>query len=195
MSERAAFAALAGITATIILASSIYIQRTPARPDLSAEAAGIVTAYSASLLDGLKGAQAASGPAGAVAFCRDQMPAIAAEITRRTGWTVGRTSLHTRNPAAAPDGYERTVMAGFAELIAVGTPVAALKESDVLGPEGAQVFRYVQAIPAGEVCRVCQGLGLAPEVKAGIKDLTPDDAATGDGLGATCGVFSLSKAL
>ena len=194
MSERAAFAALAGITATAILASSIYIQRTPARPDLSAEAAGIVTAYSASVLDGLKGALA-SGPAGAASFCRDQVPAIAAEITRRTGWTVGRTSLHTRNPASAPDGYERTVMAGFAELIAVGTPVAALKESDVLGREGAQVFRYVQAIPAGEVCRACQGLGIATEVKAGIKDLTPDDAATGDGLGDTCGVFTLSKVL
>jgi hypothetical protein len=195
MSERAALAALAGIAATAILASSIYIQRAPARPDLSAEAAGIVKAYSESLLDGLKGAVAASGPAGVVAFCRDQAPAIAAEIAQRTGWTIGRTSLHTRNPAAAPDGYERTVMAGFAELVAVGTPVAALKESDVLGHEGAQVFRYVQAIPAGEVCRACQGLGMASEAKAGVKDLAPDDAATGDGLGASCGVFTLSKAL
>jgi hypothetical protein len=169
MSQRAAFATLAAAAAAVILASSLYIQRTPERPDLSAEAAGIAEDYA----DALRGALKAAGPAGAAAFCHDQAPAIAAEITRRTGWTVGRTSLAARNPASAPDGYERTVMAGFNELIAVGTPLARLRESDILGRDGERVFRYVQAIPADAACVACHG------------------GSVGDMLG----VFTLKKAL
>lgn len=128
-----------------------------------------------------------------MSFCRDQAPAITAEMTRRTGWSVGRTSLLTRNPASAPDAYERTVMAGFNELVAVGTPVASLRESDVLGGEGDRAFRYVQAIPIGEVCLAGHGSKIRPEVKARIEQLYPSDRATGFSLGDMRGVFTLKQ--
>ncbi|KAA5601840.1 DUF3365 domain-containing protein [Blastochloris sulfoviridis] len=166
-----------------------------ARPDLAREAAGLTKAYGAGLLGALKGAMEGIGPVGAVGFCHDEAPGIATDLSQRSGWTVRRTSLKPRNPAAAPDDYERKVMEAFNAKIAAGAKAASLKQAEIVEQDGKRVFRFIQAIPTAELCLACHGSELKPEVAAKIKDLYPADQATGFKAGDMRGVFTLSKTL
>ena len=58
--------------------------------DLKARAVALAGEYATSLQTALKGALATSGPVGAISFCHDQAPQIAADISRSSGWAVGQ---------------------------------------------------------------------------------------------------------
>ena len=51
----------------------------------------------------------------------------------------------------------------------------------------------MKAIPTGEVCLKCHGSNVAPDVKAAIGELYPEDQATGFKAGELRGAFSVSK--
>ena len=89
-------------------------------PELKAEAAGLIQNYAGKLKAALRAAMQARGPEGALEVCNKQAPAIAAEVSRGSGWSVARTSLKPRNAASAPDAYERKIMEGFNARIAKG---------------------------------------------------------------------------
>ncbi|BBF94024.1 Tll0287-like domain-containing protein [Blastochloris tepida] len=194
MSQKAAFVFVAAVAAGALALSSNR-QPDQTRPNLATEAAGLTKTYGAGLLGALKGAMEGIGPVGAVGFCHDEAPGIAADLSQRSGWTVRRTSLKPRNPAAAPDAYERKVMEAFNAKIAAGAPAASLKQAEIVEQDGKRVFRYMQAIPTAELCLACHGSELKPEVAAKIKELYPDDQATGFKPGDMRGAFTLSKTL
>ncbi len=181
--------AVAAITAPIPASA----EEAPAQ--LKAEAQGLVKEYATNLQTVLKGALQSSGPQGAVSICHEQAPQIAADISRRSGWSVGRTSLKPRNPASAPDGYETKVMKEFQARIAKGEPAANLVRAEIVSQNGVKVFRFIKAIPTGQVCLTCHGTQVAPELKAKLQALYPGDKATGFKLGDMRGVFTLSKRL
>ncbi|NJO54315.1 MAG: DUF3365 domain-containing protein [Bacteroidales bacterium] len=194
MSQKAAFMFVAAVAAAALYSSAVREQSRP-RADLASEAAGLTKEYGGALLGALKGAMEGIGPVGAVAFCHDQAPGIAADLSKRSGWTITRTSLKPRNATAAPDDYERKVMEGFAAKIAAGAPAASLSRAEIVERDGARVFRYVQAIPTGDLCLACHGSELKPEVQAKINDLYPADQATGFRRGDMRGAFTLTKKL
>ncbi len=163
--------------------------------DLKARAVVLVGEYATSLQTALKGALATSGPVGAISFCHDQAPQIAADISRSSGWAVGRTSLRIRNASSTPDNYEAKVMEEFSARIAKGEAVADLIKAEVVEENGGKVFRFVKAIPTTEVCLTCHGANIKPEIKAKLDELYPGDKATGFNLGDMRGVFTLSKRL
>ena len=63
----------------------------------------------------LQAAMQEGGPVNAVSVCNLTAPAIASTYSARNGWDVGRTSLKLRNPANAPDAWERSVLEAFEE--------------------------------------------------------------------------------
>lgn len=164
-------------------------------PKLKAEAAGLTQAYAGQLKAALGGAMAANGPLGALDVCHSAAPAIAAELSKRSGWTVARTSLKPRNAKSAPDDYERRVMEAFNARIARGEKAADLVSAEIVDDRGGKVFRFIKAIPTSENCLACHGTEIKAEVKARIAQLYPDDRAMGFKLGDMRGVFTLQKRL
>lgn len=162
---------------------------------LKAEAAGVTKDYGTTLLTALKAAIEASGPVGALSFCHDRAPAIAAEASEKSGWSVGRTSLKARNQHSAPTPYERKVMEDFAARIAAGEAAETLVRAELVEEDGGKTFHFIKAIPTGELCLTCHGGEIKPEIKAKLDELYPGDQATGFKAGDMRGVFTLSKRL
>ena len=171
---------------------------TVAAADDTARANALTQQLGARLKTALETAMQQGGPMAAIAVCRDQAQAIAADVSRDSGWTVRRTALRVRNPANAPDAWEREVLASFATAAAQGTDIGTLSaqktDSDTAGSAGRR-WHYMKAIPTGQVCTVCHGSNIDPALAAAIKASYPEDQATGFAPGTLRGAFTLSKPL
>jgi hypothetical protein len=108
---------------------------------------------------------------------------------------VGRTSLKLRNPANKPDAWEQEVLEQFDARKAAGETLEKMEFHEVVDAEGVKTFRYMKAIPTGEVCLKCHGTEIDPKVQAELLRLYPSDEATGYALGDIRGAFTLSKPL
>ena len=136
----------------------------------------------------------AGGPRAAVGVCRTIAPAIAEKASQTHGLTVGRTALKVRNPANAPDAFERRVLEDFVQRIAAGADPATLEHAETVVENGETVLRYMKAIPtAAEPCLACHGSVIEPELKAEILQLYPDDQATGFKAGELRGAFTVTR--
>lgn len=162
---------------------------------LTGVGAALVKEYADTLGATLKGAIERDGPAGAIGVCHEAAPRIAAELGARSGWTIRRTSLKGRNPAAAPSAYERTALEDFQARLSGGAEIPTLVRAETVTEDGGKVFRLTKAIPTGELCLNCHGGALKPEVEAKLDALYPGDAATGHTIGDLRGAFSLAKRL
>jgi len=141
----------------------------------------------------LQAAMKAGGPVRAIEVCHARAPAIAAQISEQNGWRVARTSLKPRNPANAPDAWERAVLEKFEARKAAGEPLAKMEYSEVVERDGQRQFRYMKAIPAGQVCLNCHGRSIAPAVKAKLDELYPQDRARGYAQGDIRGAFTITQ--
>lgn len=168
---------------------------------LKVEAADLTNQYGTNLMSALQGAIEKNGPLGAVEVCHDEAPRIAADLSRQSGWTIARTSLKPRNSASAPDEYERATMETFAARIAQGEDAAKIASAEIVyrndGKSSGFVksFRFIKAIPTGELCLTCHGSDIDPYLKRKMDALYPNDRATGFKLGEMRGVFTSSKQL
>lgn len=188
----AAAAACAALALSLSLAGAPGPE--PAQTDVQSCRAAC-QALGSRLIAALGKALKEGGPAGAIGVCRDQAPALAAEVSKETGCTIRRTSLKIRNPKNAPDAWERHVLDTFAREAALGKDPASLEYAEVVHEEGVPVLRYMKAITVGEPCLACHGQSLAPAVSAALSASYPGDKATGYKKGGLRGAFSVSKTL
>lgn len=152
-----------------------------------------VKEFAGELKGELLAALKAGGPVNAVSVCSEKAPAIAGGISADKGWDVGRTSLRIRNPENAPDSWERKTLEAFEERRKSGEDLAKMEHSEVVTAEGRSVFRYMKAIPVGELCLTCHGKDLVPDLVAKLKELYPEDRATGFSLGDIRGAFTITQ--
>jgi hypothetical protein len=161
-----------------------------------AEAKGIIQQFATELQGELKAAMQEGGPVQAIEVCKERAPGIAEELSAQTGWTVGRTSLKTRNVAHnRPDPWEAEVLARFDARQAAGEDVQTMAYAEVVDGEDGKRFRFMKAIPTAEICLACHGQDIAPEVTEALDAAYPDDQARGYEVGEVRGAFSLSKPL
>lgn len=180
--------------ASMLLAVGAPRADTP-DPDLTA-AKGIVQTFASRLQGELQAGLKAGGPVQAIAICQERAPAIAADLSSQSGWKVGRTSLKPRHiPLDTPDDWERQVLADFERRKAAGEDVQSMSYAAVVETDAGRQFRFMKAIPTGEVCLACHGTTLTPEVSAALDERYPDDQARGYRVGDIRGAFSLSKPL
>ncbi len=137
----------------------------------------------------------AGGPTAAIGVCRIRAPEGAATVSARTGRKVGRTSLRYRNPANAPDPWERQVLASFEARLASGEPPGRLEHHAVVDRGGRRVFRYMKAIPTRKMCLVCHGEALDPLLAARLDEVYPGDRARGFRVGELRGAFTVEWVL
>ncbi len=155
----------------------------------TADSRALVKEFGGSLKAELMAAMQAGGPVAAIGVCNEKAPGIAQTLATRQGWKIGRTALKVRNPANAPTDWQREVLNRFETAKAQGADVNTLEYAETVATESGSEFRYMNAIPTGQVCLACHGPALAPEVGAKIKALYPDDQATGFHAGDIRGAF------
>jgi hypothetical protein len=133
------------------------------------------------------------GPIAAIGVCKLFAPTLAKKTGAAHGLKIGRTALRVRNPANAPDAWERAVLEDFAAQVKAGKDPSRLEHAEtVVGANGAATFRYMKAIPMGAVpCLMCHGAP-EPSLKAEIQRLYPQDEATGFKPGDLRGAFTVS---
>lgn len=159
---------------------------------LSAEARALAAAMQAQLQSTLAGAMAEGGPAGAIAACRLEAPAIAAGLSEG-GWQLRRTALKVRNPANAPTAWERQGLLALQGQLAAGAAPGALSIAEVMEVPEGRVFRYLQPIMTGAVCLNCHGETLSAGVQQALQRDYPEDRATGFSAGQLRGAFSFTR--
>jgi hypothetical protein len=131
----------------------------------------------------------------AVKFCSQKAIPLTKKVEQQidNGIKIKRTSLKYRNPANAPDTYEKEALLYFEK---------NLKEKGKLPPyfiqkikENNQIYyRYYKPLKIGGLCITCHG---KPEIMDKkllkiIKELYPNDRATGYKIGDFRGVVRVS---
>lgn len=140
----------------------------------------------------LKAAIAEGGTAGAIGRCHSVSPELAALLSREfaadrnRSFTVRRVSDRPRNPDHAPDKFEARVIAEWQAELKAG------REIEAVAHQTSQGLRVMQPIRAGAVCLACHGAPetIETETRARLKELYPDDSATGYRAGDLRGAFS-----
>lgn len=197
-SRHAAWATSAAVMIALVACALAPLARAgdapqPSEADLTAARAATKD-LGETLKSQLVAALRQGGPRAAVDVCRTIAPAIATETSGAHGLEVGRTALKVRNPANAPDIFERRVLEEFVQKIEAGADPATIEHAEMVAENGEILFRYMKAIPtAAEPCLACHGRNIDPGLKAEILRLYPEDQATGFKAGELRGAFTVTR--
>lgn len=175
-------------------------QTGPAHPDpqqvdeMRAAAKALLTRLGGAL----KTEMAANGPVSAVDVCKEIAPKIAADVSRQTGWTVGRVGTRARNAeTGTADAWNAGALANFAERMKQGEKPDAMERSEVVAEPSGMYLRYAKAIAVQPMCLTCHGpVGSIPEgVRARLQAEYPMDKATGYKVGELRGAVVVKRPL
>lgn len=165
---------------------------------LTAETKKTVLPVVPKVVNAMQEAVATKGVAEAIPVCKDQAPKLIKEVRDSSGWSIRRVSLKTRNAErGTPDLWEARVLADFDIRAANGEKPETLEKAEIVTIDGKPVFRYMKALPAGEVCLKCHGPadGLDAGLKAKLKENYPHDLATGYSQGQIRGALTVKRPL
>jgi Protein of unknown function (DUF3365). len=143
----------------------------------------------------LKKSLEANGPAESIAVCKDKAPAIAASLSKSSGFDVKRVSPRNRNPKGVPDAWEAEAQAALEKRLAAGEKPETLDTWQVVKTSGGKEFRYAKALVTQQVCLTCHGENIADGIKAKLAAEYPHDKATGYGVGMVRGIVSIRRPL
>jgi hypothetical protein len=187
---------LAAATLTSLALTGLVLAEPPTADPNAAEAKAIIKEFFGTLKGELKAAMKQGGPVNAIPVCQRKAPSIALELSQKTGWEVGRTSLKPRNASLnAPDAWELKVLEEFEVRKSKGEDVKTMAYSETIEEDGKQTYRFMKAVPTGKVCLHCHGTDIKPEVVEVLDEAYPQDQARGYKLGDIRGAFTLSKPL
>ncbi len=141
----------------------------------------------------LKSSMKASGPVKTVSVCKDIAPAIAKDLSDKTGWKVARTSLKPRNSDNMPDAWETKVLHAFEQRKQNGENVKPMAYSEIVTVNGVESFRFMKAIPTGKVCLQCHGQNISDDLVAVLDANYPNDMARDYKLGDIRGAFTITQ--
>jgi len=184
----------------IVLLSGCFALPLPAiaqnnTEQLDQEARTIAKQFLGQLKPELQKSMKADGPAKTIDFCQRKAPQIAAKLAQKTGWDINRVSLKPRGESAQPDQWEATVLKRFNAQLAKGASPKTMEFSAIVSVNNQTQYRYMKAIPTGQVCLTCHGSNLTPPVQEALTKRYTNDAATGYSKGQIRGAFSFSKTL
>jgi hypothetical protein len=141
----------------------------------------------------LKAAMQAGGPVAAIGVCNTRAMPITQKVASQQGLQLGRVSLKNRNPANMPNDWQAAVLEDFERQKAEGKEVESIAWSETVSVDGEQEFRLMKAIPTGQVCLMCHGTEISPQIKQVLADLYPADRATGYSEGDIRGAFVVTR--
>lgn len=177
----------------LFLLSFTVNAQTPTQQQFEKEAQAAIKEFASSLKTALLSAMQDGGPVEAVAVCNLIAPTLAAEMSKKYGMDIGRTSLKVRNPSNEADEWETSVLQQFETRLASGQAIQSLSFSEKTDSDIGQQWRMMKAIPTDKVCLSCHGAKIAPPIQAKLDKYYPDDMATGFKLRDIRGAFTVSK--
>jgi hypothetical protein len=182
------------LAAALIAAPAFAADDNEARVNASREAA---KALQTSLQAELQKAMQEGGPLNAIEVCNTAAGNIAKEVSRAQKLRIGRTSLKVRNVNNTPDTWERKVLELFELRKKNGENPANLEFYEVVKTGDKSEFRYMKAIaiPQDAPCLKCHGTEIDPKVQAKLKELYPNDQATGFKTGDLRGAFTVRQSM
>lgn len=133
------------------------------------------------------------GHVNAIAFCNSEAGELTRQLSTQAGWKIARTSLKARNANNKPDAWEKQVLQSFEQRKSKGEQIQQLDYSEIIETNNQSVFRYMKAIPTNEPCLSCHGDNLSTEVAEKLKQLYPNDKATGFKAGDIRGAFTITR--
>ena len=136
----------------------------------------------------LGAAMAKGGPTAAIRVCKDRAPVIASEIEASSGVDIERTALRVRNPANAPDDWEKRTMETFSARRETGEDWSAMTATRIDG----KYLRWMRPIPLGGMCVTCHGSAdaIPPEARRVLLETYPTDTAVDFAVGGLRGAFT-----
>jgi len=159
----------------------------------AAAAKAAVQELAGALQSELKSAIQSGGPVSAIEVCNTKAMPITQRVSDEQGLHVSRVSLKNRNPANRPNEWQTAVLEDFERQKSEGKEVGSLDWSDTVAVDGGREFRFMKAIPTGDVCLLCHGAQLAPGVSEVLAELYPADKATGFAMGDIRGAFVVTQ--
>ena len=165
---------------------------------LTAETKKAVLPVIPKVVSAMQEAVAAQGVAGAIPVCKETAPQLIKAKRQETGWDIRRVSLKTRNAErGTPDLWEVRQLADFNIRAANGEKIDTMEKSEIVNIDGKQVFRYMKALPVGDVCLKCHGAvdGMEAGLPAKLAASYPHDQATGYAKGQIRGALTVKRPL
>ena len=154
-----------------------------------------VKALGGELKSTLQKSMKADGPVESISQCHNVATPITKNVSDTQGVKISRTSLKYRNKNNKPDAWEESVLQQFEQRKASGEAADKIEFGEVSEVDGQKVFRYMKAIPTGDVCLKCHGGNIAEPVTAKLSTLYPADMATGFNKGDIRGAFTVIQAI
>lgn len=163
---------------------------------LSEQAKNAIKTYGSSLKAELQTAMQAGGPINAISACQLKAPELAKTVSEAEQLKISRVSLRNRNPVmGVPNEWQTQVLNDFEARKVQGEALESLVYSELVESSGKQEFRFMKAIPTEAMCLTCHGSEISPAVMTRLKDLYPQDKATGFKEGDLRGAFVVVKNL
>ncbi|WP_438970957.1 Tll0287-like domain-containing protein [Methylophaga sp.] len=175
-----------------LLSFTVHAQTTE-QQQFETKAQAAIKEFGSSLKASLMSAMQDGGPIEAVAVCNLIAPTLAAEMSKKYGMDIGRTSLKVRNPDNEADEWETSVMQDFETRLSTGEAIQSLTFSEKVATDIGHQWRMMKAIPTDKVCLSCHGTKIAPPIQKKLNKYYPDDMATGYKLRDIRGAFTVSK--
>ena len=152
-----------------------------------------IKTFAAQLKNKLQHAMKQGGPVQAIQVCRTAAAEISQQVSDQYGWKIARTSLKVRNPANAPDPWEKQVLQDFATRRARGEDLNSMEHSEIIRSTENTTFRYMKAIPTADMCVMCHGENIAANIAEKLQEFYPDDQARGFKAGNLRGAFTITR--
>ena len=162
---------------------------------LTQKSRAAVKALGGELKSTLQKSMKADGPVKSITLCHTVASPITNAVSDAQGLKISRTSLKYRNQNNKPDAWEESVLKQFEQRKASGEAADKIEFGEVSELDGQQVFRYMKAIPTGDVCLNCHGGNIAEPVAAELNALYPNDMATGFNKGDIRGAFTVIQTI
>ncbi len=137
-----------------------------------------------------------SGSMRSVVVCKYTAPEVSSNVSRKYGAEVKRVSLRVRNPSlGTPDPWEQKVLMEFERRLARGEKAEQIEYSETVKEPVGAYFRYMKAIPTGELCLNCHGQkeSLTAATLSQLANEYPHDGATGYSAGQIRGGVTFKK--
>ncbi len=125
----------------------------------------------------------------------DNVPGWGKEISDAAQFDFSRTALGVRNPANAPDDWERRKMEEFGFLMDAGVDPEALEAAEIVQEGEEKAFRWMRPVQMTEPCMACHGEQLNPKIRLLLGQEYPADEAAGYSEGQIGGAYSVRKVL
>lgn len=148
------------------------------------------------LAPAMMSAMQAGGPESAVGVCKDVAPAVAARLSRESGWQVRRVSLQPRNPLlGTPDAWEQEQLLAWQKARAENPKLPPQSLQTTTTEPAGVMQRYLQEIPLAPHCAACHGgsADIAPATRERLALEYPHDLATGYAVGDQRGAFAFKR--